>query len=174
MSSADDASVPVEARRLVEGFVGEWTANGTMIADGKRAAIAGAWRFARAADGWGVVGELKTEIEGWGAIEETELAGYDAAEGKVHLIGMNKFVVRDHVGDWLDATTLQVVYRGQQAGREVIEEVTIDFSTPGVQRGRVLEKVDGVVTIVTELVLTRRAPIGALHARSPVDRSPST
>jgi hypothetical protein len=99
---------------------------------------------------------MKTEIEGWGVIEESEMAGYDAAQGKVHLIGMNKYVVRDHIGEWVDATTLKVLYRGQQDGKEVTEEVTIDFSTPDVQRGWIVEKVDGVVAITTELTLTRR------------------
>jgi hypothetical protein len=125
--------------------------------DGKSSAITGQWRFMRAVDGWGVLGEMKTEIEGWGTFEETEIAGFDPAEGKVHLIGMNKFVVRDHIGGWIDPTTLKVLYRGRQGGKEVTEEVTIDFSTPDIQRGWIVEKVDGVVAITTELTLTRRA-----------------
>ncbi len=151
--SGDD--IPIEAKRLAL-FIGDWTAKGVMTMDGKPAAINGQWRFMRAADGWGVLAEMKTDIEGWGTVEETEIAGFDPAEGKVHLIGMNKFVVRDHVGDWIDPTTLKVVYRARHGGKEVTEEVTIDFSTPDVQRGWIVEKVDGVVAITTELVLTRR------------------
>lgn len=151
--SGDD--IPVEARRLA-GFIGDWNTKGTMVSDGKSSAITGRWRWVRAADGWGVAGDMQTEIEGWGSFAETEIAGYDAGEQKVHLIGMNKFVVRDHAGGWINPTTLQVLYRGQQGGKEVTEEVTIDFSTPHVQRGWVVEKVDGVTVITTELVLTRR------------------
>jgi hypothetical protein len=152
----DDASIPIEARRLA-AFIGEWTAKGTMIADGKPTAISGEWRFTRAVDGWGVLGDMKTEIEGFGAIEEIDIAVFDAVGGRVHLIGMNKLGVRDHVGDWADPTTLVVVYRGKQGGKEVSEEVRIDFSTPNMQRGLIVEKVDGAVTITTELELTRRA-----------------
>jgi hypothetical protein len=153
--SLDDSSIPLEARRLVEGFAGEWVANGTMVVDGRPSAINGRWRFTRAMDGWGVYGALKTEIEGFGAIEEIDVAAFNAATGKVHLTGMNRFAVRDHVGAWLDATTLKLVYRGREGGKDVSEEVTIDLSTPGVQRGVVVERWDGVVAITTELTLTR-------------------
>lgn len=154
--SADDNPIPIEAQRLVEGFAGEWTAKGVMVADGKSSAIDGEWRFTRAIDGWGVYGELKTEIEGFGAIDEIDIAVFDAARGKVHLIGMNRFVVRDHVGDWIDATTLRVLYRGEEGGKDVTEEVTIDFSTPGIQRGVVIERWDGKLAFTTELTLTRK------------------
>jgi len=153
---ADEPQIPVEARRLVEGFAGEWVARGVMVADGKSSAITGEWRFTPAMEGWAVHGELKTEIEGFGAIEEIDIAVFDAARGKVHLIGMNKFVVRDHIGDWIDATTLRVLYRGEEGGKEVTEEVTIDFSTPDVQRGVVIERWNGAVAFTTELTLTRR------------------
>jgi hypothetical protein len=154
--AADDTSIPVEARRLVEYFAGEWDARGTMTAEGKSTALTGRWRFTGALDGWGVLGELKTEMEGFGTIEEIDIAAFNSATGKVHLTGMNRFVVRDHVGDWLDDKTLRVVYRGREGGKEVEEEVTIDFSTPGIQRGVVVETADGVPAIRTELTLTRR------------------
>jgi hypothetical protein len=155
MSGADDESVPIEAKRLA-AFIGDWIAKGTMIAEGNPSAISGEWRFTRAADGWAVLGEMNTDIEGIGLIQEIDIAAFDAVEGRVHLIGMNRFGVRDHIGDWIDPTTLLLVYRGRQDGKEVTEEVRIDFSTPDMQRGRIVEKVGGTVTITTDLVLTRR------------------
>lgn len=150
-----DNSLPVEAQRLAQ-FIGEWETKGTMIAEGKPSAIRGEWRFTRAADGWAILGEMKTEIEGFGTIDEIDIAAFDAVGRRVHLIGFNQFGVRDHVGDWIDDKTLVLLYRGQVDGKEVTEEVKIDFSTPNVQRGWVVEKVDDVVTIRTELVVTRR------------------
>lgn len=154
--SADPDPIPIEARRLVDSFTGDWIAKGTMVADGKSSAVNGEWRFTRAIDGWGVYGDFKTELEGFGTIEEIDIAVFDSVSRRVHLIGMNRFVVRDHIGDWLDDHTLHVVYRGRENGKDVTEEVTIDFSTPDVQRGVIVEKANGVLAIRTELTLTRR------------------
>jgi hypothetical protein len=147
-------SRPIEATRLA-AFLGDWMVKGTLTAGVQPAAISGKWRFVEAADGWGVRGEMETTIEGMGTFEENELLGFDPAEGKVHLFSINKFAVRDHAGDWIDETTLSVIYRGMQDGNEVTEQITIDFSEAGAMSAQVIEKAGGRVTITTELFMQR-------------------
>lgn len=155
MPNASEEARPGDAIRL-ERFLGEWIVTGTLTAEGHPAVVTGRWRFAQAADGWGVRGDLQTEIEGMGAFAESELIGFDAASGQVHLFSMNKFAIRDHVGGWIDETTLEVVYQGVQDGKAIVERIAIDFANPDDARGRVVETADGVVTVTTELVLSKR------------------
>jgi hypothetical protein len=147
---------PPQARKLA-AFVGDWTVSGTMIADGKPAAVSGRWHFDAAADGWCARGEMTTAIEGLGSFDEYELIGFDPAEGKIHMVSMNRFAVRDHVGDWVDDERLAVVYRGRTAtGDGVTERIDISFAEPDEITAEVIETVGDAVAITTELRMVRR------------------
>jgi hypothetical protein len=154
MTTRDDEP-PADAARLT-AFLGEWRVEGTMSAGEFPAVVSGTWRFEPAANGWGVLGFLETEIEGMGAFEERELIGFDAEEGIIHLFSMNKFAIRDHQGGWTDANTLVVRHRGMHAGTDVAEEITIDVVAPGRMVGRVIEHADGSVVVTTDLTMERQ------------------
>lgn len=154
MSDPDDElQRPKEAAKL-ERFLGEWRVDGTMEMEGNIASISGTWTYATTADGWGVVGNMDTEIEGIGNINEVELIGYDSEHGKIHLFSMNRLAVRDHVGEWESQDTLVVEYR-ETHGSEIQSEIlTIHFGSEQI-KADVKEKVNGNVILATDLVLTR-------------------
>lgn len=100
---------------------------------------------------------MDTQIEGMGAFEENELIGFDSVEGKIHLFSMNKFAIRGHIGQWTDQNTLVVRYTGEDEGKVVTEEITVEFTKPGRMTGRVIERSDGEVLITTDLTMDRES-----------------
>lgn len=156
MSNVDDGLPPDEAKRLA-AFVGEWTVVGSLALGMDRAMVSGQWRFEEAAGGWGVFGKMNTEIEGMGAFGENELIGFDEVGGNTHLFSMNRFTIRDHVGGWADEDTLVVQYVGIDEGKQVTEEITIEFVEPGRMVARVIEQAGGEIIITTDLIMERLA-----------------
>jgi hypothetical protein len=152
-----DTDHPPRAARKLAVFVGQWKVEGTLRNGNTRAVISGVWRFEPAIDGWGVRGMLHTEIEGMGSFAESELIGFDATEGKVHLFGANRYAIRDHVGDWITDNQLQVRYRTTVEDRVITEDITINFNEPDRIDADVVERADGVVVLTTGLTLTREA-----------------
>jgi hypothetical protein len=150
----DASELPEEAKRLA-AFHGDWTVEGLLRSKGWAPPLSGRWSFAQTADGWGVRATMQTEIEGWGAIEECVLIGLDAATGSIHHFSMNKYTIRDHIGGWTGDNTLVISYIGMHEGKEVGEEITIDFVAPERIIAHIVEKADGEVTITTDLTLTR-------------------
>lgn len=151
-----DDSLPEEAKKLSR-FVGDWALSGSLSDGTSPATLSGSWKFVEAANGWGVKGTLFTEIEGMGGFEETESIGFDAETGRVHMFSMNRFATRDRVGGWEDERTLVTRYVGDHDGREVIEEITVEFVDDTLMKGHVLESSDGQVVLTTELTLRREA-----------------
>ena len=154
--SIDARQPPHEATRLA-AFHGDWTVEGLLTSEGSAAPLSGRWSFAQTADGWGVRATMQTEIEGWGAIEECVLIGLDAAAGLIHHFSMNKYTIQDHIGGWRGDNTLVVSYVGMQEGKEIAEEITIDFAAPDRINAHIIEQADGEVIITTDLTLTRGA-----------------
>lgn len=150
----DDAELPEGADRLA-AFVGDWSVAGWLDDGTDRLEVSGTWSFTAAADGWGVVGLMRTEIEGMGSFEEREIVGFDNEHGEVHMFSMNKFAIRDHVGAWEDDRRLVTVYTHQDGARVVTEEIAVAFTETDHMSARVVEQVDGHVALITELALTR-------------------
>jgi hypothetical protein len=156
MTTAGSDLPPDQAKKLA-AFLGEWRVEGVLRAGDDQAAVSGRWRFEKAVDGWGVLGVMDTEIEGMGVFEESELIGFDAVDGKVHMFSMNKFAIRDHVGGWTDENTLVVRYTGEDEGKLVTEDITVEFRPPSRMMGRVVEQADGGILITTDLTMDRHS-----------------
>jgi hypothetical protein len=150
---------------------GDWTVEGLLRSEGSAASLSGRWSFAQTADGWGVRATMQTEIEGWGAIEECVLIGLDAASGSIRHFSMNKYTIRDHIGGWTGDNTLVVSYMGIQEGKEVGEEVTIDFVAPERIIAHIVEQADGEVIITTDLTLTKESGVDLRPVRPSVEKS---
>ena len=144
---------PKEAQKL-ERFLGEWRVEGTLKMESTTAKVSGTWKFDKIADGWGVVTEMDTEIEGMGHVQETVLIGYDSEQGKIRHFSMNRLAVRDHVGQWVDQDTLVVEYREKYNNENHSEVITIRFDSGQIE-GDVVETVNGDVTVITDITLTR-------------------
>jgi hypothetical protein len=155
MATADEGNPPDEAARLA-AFLGEWSVSGSLTAGDSPASVSGTWRFDQAADGWGVRGQMHTDIEGMGAFEEEELIGFDAEAKQVHMFSMNRYAVRDHVGGWVSDDTLLTRYSGRSDGTEVTEEISGEFVAPDRMVGRVVERADQAVVLTTDLIIQRQ------------------
>ena len=151
-----DDGILLDAARL-QAFAGDWVVTGTMMVGGTMSAITGRWYFERTADGQGVRGRMETTIEGFGALEEDELIGYDPSEGLVHMISMNRLAVRDHRGSWVTEDVLEVEFSGQQLEQTVTEVITVRFVKASRIESHVTEHADGALVATTDLIMTRQA-----------------
>lgn len=155
MSDSEYEQVPQDARKL-SVFVGDWVVEGTMTDASTRSVVSGGWTFVEAIDGFGVHGMMKTDIEEIGSFEEMELIGFDAVDSTIHLISMNKFTIRDHIGHW-SGDKLVTVYEGSGTNGRVTEEITVEVISPQRMLGHVVESVDDLVVLTTELTLDKLA-----------------
>jgi hypothetical protein len=146
---------PPRAARKLAVFIGQWKVEGRLRNGNTQAVVSGIWSFEPAIDGWGVRGILSTEIEGMGAMDESELIGFDAAQGKVHMFSANRFAIRDHVGEWTADDQLEVRYQATVDGSEITEDITLNFNEPGRIEADVVERADGAVVLTTDLTLTK-------------------
>lgn len=148
--------VPEGAKRL-GWFVGEWTLGGTLQMGGDTFPISGDWSMTAAAGGWGVRSHLQGQIEGFGAMYEDDLLGFDQESGLIHLYSLtNTGNVHDHVGPWREDGDFDLVCEGTQQGQAYHE--AIEFRCDGDRRFTVrsVERVGGEVASVMEAVLTRK------------------
>jgi hypothetical protein len=151
-----EESPPEEAKRL-KAFIGEWRVSGEMIEGANRFPISGRWSFSEAINGWGVKGKMLTSIEGMGSFEEEELIGLDAVAGLIHLVSMNRITIRDHVGGWNDRGALVTSYESENDGELTTETISVRFPEADRMEGTVIEQVDGVTVLETELQLQKEA-----------------
>ena len=148
--------VPAEAKRL-ERFLGDWSVEGSVTMEGNPARMTGSWRFTPAAAGWGVRAKLEAQVEGLGAMDEDDLAGFDAETGSFHVYSLtNTGNVHDHAGGWPDDNTFQMAYDGLQEGKAYREEVTISFLRADELEIHGKEYVGGQLISSTDVTLRKR------------------
>jgi hypothetical protein len=113
----------MEAPKEAEGlkkFLGEWSmsivfvmADGTVV---KGKAIA---KCELVSLGRGIHIVMKGEMEGIGEYEEHDLVSFFKEDGKVHFFSVTSTdAVHDHIGNWVDDSTLVVDWRGLTSGKE--------------------------------------------------------
>lgn len=151
-----DDQKPDDVQRLA-AFVGDWHVAGTLAAGEDHGAVTGLWNFAPAIDGWGIRVTSETSIEGMGDFTEAELIGFDPAEGKLHMFGLNRFAARDHVGSWVGDNAMSVRYTSTVDGVEVTEVINIEFVDSGHMAAHIEEFNDDLLVVSTHLTLERRS-----------------
>jgi len=154
LSNNASKSSESEPSQRLNALLGTWSVSGEMKTAGIPAKVSGRWVFARAADGFGLKVDSQTSIEGLGTFEENELIGYDSADMVIHLFSLNKFVVRDHTGDWTDDHTLYVEYKGKLNGKVCKEGITITIIDDKMV-AKIVETLDDELTVLTDLTLVR-------------------
>ena len=154
MSNNENKSTYPEPFEKLKIFLGTWNVSGEMITDDIPKSVSGQWIFKEAADGYGLKVESQTSIEGFGTFEENELIGYDSGDMVIHLFSLNKFAVRDHIGNWTDDHTLYLEYNGNFDGKACREVITITIIEDKMG-SKIIETLDDVQTVLTNLTLVR-------------------
>lgn len=146
-----------DGAKALERFLGEWEVNGSLTMEGTTLPMAGRWLFEPAAAGFGVRCTLTAEIEGLGAYAESDLVGFDAETGAVHIFSLtNSGAVHDHAGRWVGDDRIEFEFNGTQGGKPFREVGTMDIVAPTRLHLVSTDYVDGAVTAVMEATLTRR------------------
>jgi hypothetical protein len=70
---------------------------------------------------------------------------------------MNRITIRDHVGGWNDRGALVTSYESENDGELTTETISVRFPEADRMEGTVIEQVDGVTVLETELQLQKEA-----------------
>ena len=88
---------------------------------------------------------------------ETDLFGYDAVTGKVHMYSVtNAGEVHDHAGTWEDPARLTVEHRGPSSGGDLIEAIKLNFEGKNALAFDVVTTVAGSTAATMRGRLTRQ------------------
>jgi len=128
---------PAELDRLRDRFVGEWDLDLTIrMPDGSTMTGRGTASVREVSRGYGIESVLAYTVGGI-PYEETDLWSYDRWGERIHMFGVGSDgSVHDHTGGWKDADTLELHWRGVQAGGEAEETVTATWESADTVRIR--------------------------------------
>ena len=145
-----------EQTRLFDRLVGNWHVQGSLTMGGVALPLAGRWEFRAAAGGWGVSASLRAAIEGMGAYEEDDLAGFDVETGQFHIYSLtNTSAVHDHLAVWRSPDLLELTFDGTQGGAQYREESSMRFVSDNEAQLVSTDYVGGLVSTVMEATLRR-------------------
>jgi len=71
------------------------------------------------------------------------------------MFSVNRFAIRDHIGDWQGGDTLMTRCVGDEDGKQVVETITVELTDHGHMAAHVVESIDDTVMLTTELTLER-------------------
>jgi hypothetical protein len=148
----------------MERWVGRWQGTGTLKAGpdaaasdpAKAAQLAASWTCQRTSARFGVLCTLHiTGIPSVPSYEETDLLGYDAADGSYHWYSVtNAGETHDHVARASSTDSLRFVFRGNQEGKPLEEIITLTFRPSGERiEGKAETFVAGALASVMQISL---------------------
>ena len=110
---------------LLKQLIGEWTVGIAMkTSEDKVVSGCGEMSAVEIAD-IGINSEIDTHIEGYEDYYENDLWSFDRGTGKVHLFGItSEGEAHDHIGNWINANTLELYWRGTFEDQELEEKIT--------------------------------------------------
>jgi len=149
-----DPKLPKEIQAMY-CLVGQWKSqNGLMIIEGKKHKVDFTVSCAPTSGGLGLLCNDKFDIEGLGHLEETDLFGYDAGQGRYHWFAVTQQgETHDHVAlpPGPNDKGITFAYSGVQNGKPMQEVVTmtflddaatrIDFKNDGIVNGQAAWKI---------------------------------
>ncbi len=149
------AELPEPAKKLYR-FIGNWQVSGTYQRNGAVSRIEGRFDIAPAAGGFGLLGQMRAEVEGLGSYEEVDILGYDPGCDEYHIFSVtNGADTHDHRGDFEGDGTVSLRYRGLRDGERFLEEDLIEFRSDDEFRLQVIDKVQEHVVSRIETVMKR-------------------
>ncbi|WP_440946105.1 hypothetical protein ACSAZL_18840 [Methanosarcina sp. T3] len=118
--------------------------------------LKGKWSFNTAAGGWGLKSENKFEVEEPGTYELDNLFGFDKETGTLHIYSLtNMAEIHDHTAAWSDENTLNGGYEGLKDGKNFREDFTIKLVSPDEITIDYIEKVNGQVDSIMNMILRK-------------------
>lgn len=147
--------IPSEIKKL-HVFLGNWNVEGIIKTGDKIMKLKGKWDFRTAAGGWGIKSSNKFEVEELGTYELDNLFGFDKETGKLHIYSLtNMAETHDHTASWSDKNTLKGGYEGLKDGKKFREDFVVRLVSPGEITIDYVEKVDGQIDSITNVVLKK-------------------
>lgn len=114
---------------LLKQLIGEWQVGIAMKTPDEQVA-AGCGEMTAAETPSGINGEVNTRIEGYEDYYENDLWSFDPAKGEVHLFSMtSEGEIHDHVGKWVDDSTLELEWHGTFEDQEQKEHILAKWVT---------------------------------------------
>ncbi len=169
VSMADIAEmypVPAEIEKL-HVLLGRWMVNGELQTGGETMPVSGEWEFNIAAGGWGLKSSNRLAVAGLGDYYLDNLFGYDRETGTMHVYSLtNMAETHDHVMAWTGDDEIRGYYEGPRDGKPFREDFYLTFKNPSELTIRYVEKADGKLDSMMELVLRKAGPGGQESAGS--------
>ncbi|MCL5877157.1 MAG: hypothetical protein M1540_05030 [Candidatus Bathyarchaeota archaeon] len=101
--------------------------------------------------------EVNTQIEGYEDYYENQLWTYDPVSGKVHLFSItSEGQTRDHVGKWVDDSTLELHWRGTYEDQDQEEHIVARWVSEDHIELKQTNYAQGKPLLTTDYVFKRR------------------
>jgi hypothetical protein len=127
----DAPHVPDVVQQHLWPLVGNWRGEAKMTVGGTTTTFPYTHKSMKTAGGFGLQVIDGGTIPGMGAYTGTNLFGYDAGTGTLHLFTVdNVGDVHDHAGKWAGEKNVVLRYEGISEGKPMVEIITIDFDGP--------------------------------------------
>ncbi len=156
--------LPAAARALdklhrMQVLEGNWKISGTLHSRGKERQVEGFWNLHPAAGGWGLLGEMQAEVDGFGTYEEVDVFAYDPAADKYRWHSVTSTgVSHDHQADWSNPADLKFSIREKRSGKTMAEEAEFDIIGPDEFLFKSVELVDGDEILAMDFDVVRNRP----------------
>lgn len=135
---------PPEFRRLVASFTGVTQGTMTLTAGDQKLSLTGTRTCRAAGNGLGLQCQLKGDIQGMGPYEASELFGFNAETGKVHLYTVTSMgEVHDHAGSFGPDGSLKLEFVGTRGGKAYVERIHVTLAGDGSQSMQCEELLEG-------------------------------
>ncbi len=142
---------------LLRQLIGEWLVGVAMKnADGK---VVGGCGEMSAVEikGSGINSEINTHIEGYEDFYENDLWSFDEKTGKVNLYSVtSEGKTHEHEGEWKDASTLELHWRGTYEDQDQEEHITATWVNRDQIEVREINYSSGKPLLSTDYVFKRK------------------
>lgn len=142
--------------QLLKQLIGEWSVGIAMkVSDDK--VVAGCGEMTAVEIQSGINSEIDTHIEGYEDYYENDLWSFDPATGEVHLFSVtSEGDNHDHVGRWIDDSTLELHWRGTYEDQEMEEHITAKWVSKDQIELRETNYTQGKSTLETDYIFKRK------------------
>lgn len=146
--------------KLLEQLVGEWIVGIAMkTSNGKVLSGCGTMTAKEMPSQLGINSEMDMHIEGVDDYLENDLWSFDHSTGKVHLFSVtSQGDVHDHVGDWIDDTTLELNWKGCYEKKDLEEKITVNWLTKDQIEVKEINYSKGKIKLSANYVFKRKEP----------------
>ncbi len=119
----------IKGEELLKQLLGEWTV-GIALKTSEDKVVAGCGEMTAEEIAPGINSEIDTHIEGYEDYFENDLWSFDPATGEVHLFSItSEGDTHDHIGRWMDDSTLELHWRGTYEDQEEEEHILANWVT---------------------------------------------